>query len=374
LQSLNYQPSTLNHLQDGDWAILEQYTTGNVLVEKYLQGYHGLVKTFVSNVYYYQDELGSTSHVASSTGALLEYYKYDLYGKPQFFDALNHQLSTTNYSVVDLGNGGSRWIPQLGLYDDRNRFMSPNLGRFLQPDPIGFKGDASNLYRYCHNDWANKIDLTGLEEVTIEFKAFIQQERVTDPFGRTFCGDNRSFSADRNASSRTAVTVVIETDRTKNNGYPIKDIKTTVQPTHKEGAHEEKTSRGPKPPVATASQDKNGNVTVNVQQNMRNPFEIAPAPGIRSNVNITVNEAATNASVKGTVSGTPSFEANFKVADGDTKNVPLQSESKNGFNFGANLFTDSQIQINNIELKPMDTAGDMPKIPTLDQSEQVERR
>jgi uncharacterized protein RhaS with RHS repeats len=44
--------------------------------------------------------------------------------------------------------------------------MSPDLGRFLQPDPIGFKGDASNLYRYCGNDWANRTDPMGLLENT----------------------------------------------------------------------------------------------------------------------------------------------------------------------------------------------------------------
>jgi RHS repeat-associated protein len=154
---------TIFSVWDGDWAILEEYAPGNVLIEKYLQGYHGLVKTFVNNVYYYQDELGSTSHVADSNGALLEYYKYDLYGKPKFFDAGNNQLSGSNAGVQDLGAGGARWIPQLRLYDDRNRFMSPDLGRFLQPDPIGFKGDASNLYRYCGNDWANKTDPMGLE-------------------------------------------------------------------------------------------------------------------------------------------------------------------------------------------------------------------
>jgi hypothetical protein len=33
----------------------------------------------------------------------------------------------------------------------------------LQPDPIGFKGDASNLYRYCGNDWANRTDPMGLQ-------------------------------------------------------------------------------------------------------------------------------------------------------------------------------------------------------------------
>ena len=146
---------------DGDWAILEEYTTGNVRVESYVQGYHGLVKTMVSNIYYYQDELGSTSQIASASGALLEYYKYDLYGKPQFFDANNNQLSTTNYGVRDLFSG-QRYIPEIGLYDDRNRFMSPDLGRFLQPDPIGFKGDGSNLYRYCGNDWANRSDPMGL--------------------------------------------------------------------------------------------------------------------------------------------------------------------------------------------------------------------
>jgi RHS repeat-associated protein len=119
------------------------------------------VNTLVDNVYYYQDELGSTSHIANASGALLEYYKYNLYGAPTYFDANNNQLSTTNYSVKDLGNGGGRWMPELGLYDLRNRFMSPNLGRFLQPDPIGFKGDASNLYRYCGNDWANGNDPMG---------------------------------------------------------------------------------------------------------------------------------------------------------------------------------------------------------------------
>ncbi len=54
-------------------------------------------------------------------------------------------------------------MPELGLYDLRNRFMSPDLGRFLQPDPIGFKGDASNLYRYAGNDWGNRVDLLGLD-------------------------------------------------------------------------------------------------------------------------------------------------------------------------------------------------------------------
>jgi RHS repeat-associated protein len=133
-------------------------------VQGYVQGYHGLVKTLADNIYYYQDELGSTSHIASSSGQLLEYYKYNLYGKPRYFNAAGTEQGASSYRVQDLGNGGSRWIPELSLYDDRNRFMSPDLGRFLQPDPIGFKGDASNLYRYCANDWANRVDPTGTQD------------------------------------------------------------------------------------------------------------------------------------------------------------------------------------------------------------------
>src|SRR5438309_3087597 len=161
--SLNSQPSSLNvfSVWDGDWAILEEYGPSNVRIESYVQGYHGLVKTLQSNIYYYQDELGSTSHIADVHGALLEYYKYDLYGKPTYFSSTSQPLNSSTYGVKDLFTG-QRWIPELGLYDDRNRFMSPDLGRFLQPDPIGFKGDSSNLYRYCGNDWANKTDLTGL--------------------------------------------------------------------------------------------------------------------------------------------------------------------------------------------------------------------
>jgi uncharacterized protein RhaS with RHS repeats len=43
--------------------------------------------------------------------------------------------------------------------------MSPELGRFLQSDPIGFKGDASNLYRYCGNDPVDRTDPMGLYKI-----------------------------------------------------------------------------------------------------------------------------------------------------------------------------------------------------------------
>jgi RHS repeat-associated protein len=114
--------------------------------------------------YYYQDGSGSTSHLADSTGHLLEWYQYDLQGTPFFYDANDNQLSATNYSVRHLFTG-QQWYSDIGLYDLRNRFYSPDIGRFLQPDPIGFRGDATNLYRYCGNNPVTSSDPTGLDAV-----------------------------------------------------------------------------------------------------------------------------------------------------------------------------------------------------------------
>jgi RHS repeat-associated protein len=147
-----------------NWELVEEYTTGNVRTAAYLQGVHGPVKSLLNTAYYYyQDSLGSTSHIADASGTLREYYTYNLYGKPTYWAPNNPQaLSASAWGVRDLFSG-ERWISELSLYDLRNRYYSPDLGRFLQPDPIGFKGDASNLYRYCGNDWANRTDPMGLQ-------------------------------------------------------------------------------------------------------------------------------------------------------------------------------------------------------------------
>jgi hypothetical protein len=38
----------------------------------------------------------------------------------------------------------------------------PDIGRFLQPDPIDFNGDPTNLYRYCGNNPLKNFDAFGL--------------------------------------------------------------------------------------------------------------------------------------------------------------------------------------------------------------------
>jgi RHS repeat-associated protein len=69
-------------------------------------------------------------------------------------------------AVSSVGNRflytGREYLAEIGLYDYRNRFYSPSLGRFLQTDPIGFSAGDVNLYRYIWTDPVNGQDPMGL--------------------------------------------------------------------------------------------------------------------------------------------------------------------------------------------------------------------
>src|SRR6266508_5784535 len=151
------------------WDLIEEYQAGGTPTAYYLYGADGLIlDTQVGNPdinWYYHDGSGSTSHIADSTGHLLEWYRYDLQGTPFIYAPNNTQRSTSNYSVRHLFTG-QQWYSEIGLYDLRNRFYSPDIGRFLQPDPIGFDGDTTNLYLYTGNNPVTGSDPTGLDVVT----------------------------------------------------------------------------------------------------------------------------------------------------------------------------------------------------------------
>jgi len=147
------------------WNLIEEYQAANngAMTAGYVYGAGGLIAGVTNGQfnYYYQDASGSTSHVANTSGVLQEWYRYDLQGKPIVNDDPNNHVSA--FGVRHLFTG-QQWYSQVGLYDLRSRFYSPDIGRFLQPDPSGFNGDPTNLYRYCGNNPVTRRDPSGLDE------------------------------------------------------------------------------------------------------------------------------------------------------------------------------------------------------------------
>jgi RHS repeat-associated protein len=96
-------------------------------------------------------------------GAGMEKYTYDAFGKPKITDWNGNERPVSNFGNRFMYTGRD-WIAELGIYDYRNRMYLPELGRFLQADPIGFDAGDMNLFRYCGDDPVDRSDPMGLEE------------------------------------------------------------------------------------------------------------------------------------------------------------------------------------------------------------------
>lgn len=61
---------------------------------------------------------------------------------------------------------GRRFDDETSLYYYRARYYSPEIGRFLQVDPVGYD-DCVNLYQYCLNNPVVYVDPSGTWQVTL---------------------------------------------------------------------------------------------------------------------------------------------------------------------------------------------------------------
>jgi len=132
---------------NADWSVAVTYLNGPG-VDNHLRQ-----TSATSGVsYFLTDHLGSTAALASATGNITEQLNYDSFGN-------GPGSAFTRYTYT-----GREREPDTGLFYYRARFYDPQLGRFLNEDPIGLVGGI-NPYAYVGNEPLVNVDSFGLQRL-----------------------------------------------------------------------------------------------------------------------------------------------------------------------------------------------------------------
>jgi RHS repeat-associated protein len=119
-----------------------------------------------STYYAIKDHLGSVLALVDGTGAVVESYRYDAWGRVlEVRDAAGLLSVVGGQWSSPLGNRylwqGREYSWATGLYNFRARWYDPIIGRWISNDPIGISGGL-NQYRFCYDSPVVCIDPFGL--------------------------------------------------------------------------------------------------------------------------------------------------------------------------------------------------------------------
>ncbi len=144
-----------------------------------LAGNWNVIRDNTIHYYYHFDGLGSVTALSDKNGQTVETYQYSVFGHTAIYNAEGNRLAASAVGNVYFFTA-RRLDTETGIYYYRSRMYSPNLGRFLQTDPIGY-ADGINWYLYCGNNPMVYIDPSGTLITPSGVRAF--GRRIADTAG-----------------------------------------------------------------------------------------------------------------------------------------------------------------------------------------------
>jgi RHS repeat-associated protein len=163
-----YRPSffqdgltAVDYLYDG-WQVIREmrgsssvdYTYGPRYIDEALA-----MHSTAGSYWYLRDQNMDVAGVTDASGSVVEKYSVGPYGDVKIADGQGNTLAAS-------GVGNTRFFQGLemvdGLYANRYRWVSPQLGRYVSRDPMGFNAGDVNLFRWVGNTPTNSLDPMGL--------------------------------------------------------------------------------------------------------------------------------------------------------------------------------------------------------------------
>ncbi|MFA5162477.1 MAG: RHS repeat-associated core domain-containing protein [Elusimicrobiales bacterium] len=151
-----YDGEDIAFVTDAAGALKSLYTHGPGTDEPLM------LRKGASDYYLLADGLGSIIAIADQTGSIAERAQYQAYGRPVFRNEVTGSTSSWSQTGSLYSYTAREWDAETGLFYYRARYYAPDIGRFIQKDPIGFNGGDTNLYAYVGNRPNRYIDPTGL--------------------------------------------------------------------------------------------------------------------------------------------------------------------------------------------------------------------
>lgn len=145
--------------QDGAKASLATYLVGNGIDDLIKMNRNG------SDYFYHTNHLGSVMAITDRSGEIVERYEYDPFGKVSFYNGSGTALMKSAIGNEVLFTRRS-YNTESGLYDYRARAMNPNIGRFVQVDPLLYV-DGMNALGYVLNSPVIYCDIEGKNAIIV---------------------------------------------------------------------------------------------------------------------------------------------------------------------------------------------------------------